>query len=107
MGQVNRSVVVIKAKGAFLEWTNSLPDPLVGHTLTPLHDDCHVYLFPEWDTHAQREEFLFEQELWSWHRDERMFPRNRTLAMFREWFDVEFHSVVMDLVEGPILEEED
>ena len=78
-----------------------------------LHDDCHTYLFPHWDTHEEREEllaevydFLFDQELFGWHRDERAFPRNRTLAMFHEWFDVEFHSVVVDLVDGDIVREE-
>ncbi len=87
MGQLNRSVAVLKAKRPFLDWTKSLPDPLEGHTLEQLHDDCHAYLFPEWQTHAEREEllaeayeFLFEQELWGWHRDDRAFPKNRGAA---------------------------
>ncbi len=114
MGMINRSVVVIKAKLPFLEWTQGLPDPLEGLTLERLHDDSHAYLFPEWDTHAEREELLadvynhlFEHELFGWHRDERAFPKRRTLAMFREWFDVEFHSVVVDLVDGEIWDDDD
>ena len=114
MGPINRSVVVIKPKRPFLEWTQKLPDPLEGLTLERLYDDSHAYLFPEWDTHAQREEllgeaydYLFEWELFGWHRDERAFPKKRTLAMFREWFEVEFHSVVVDLVDGKIKRDED
>lgn len=113
MNHINRSVVVVKPKQPFLDWTQSLPDPLENLTLEQLHNDCHAYLFPHWDTPEDREEllaevvdFLFDLELFGWHRDEREFPPNRTLAMFHEWFDVEFHSVVVDLVEGEIVEEE-
>ncbi len=114
MSHINRSVVVVKARQPFLDWTQSLPDPLENLTLERLHDDCHAYLFPHWDAHEEREEllaevydFLFDQELFGWHRDARAFPRNRTLMGFREWFDVEFHSVVVDLVEGDIVKEEE
>ena len=55
--------MVVKAKEPFLDWTRSLPDPL---------EDLEVF------------DFLSEQELFGWHRDERAFPRNWTLAMFRK-----------------------
>ena len=114
MHQINRTVIVVKAKEPFLKWTQRLPDPLEGLTLDRLHNDCHAYLFPLWDTHEEREallaevyDFLFVQELYGWHRDDREFPRNRTFAMFLEWFDVEFHSIVVDLLDEDILVEED
>ena len=113
MNNINRSVAVIKAKQPFVQWAKSLPDPLENLTLQQLHRDSHAYLFPHWDTPEEREElladvygFLFHQELFGWHRDERAFPRKRTLKMFHEWFDVEFHSVVVDLVDGDVVEED-
>jgi hypothetical protein len=41
-------------------------------------------------------------------QDESTWPTERTYAAFREWFDVEVHSVVIDLVAGePLLDDED
>jgi hypothetical protein len=33
-------------------------------------------------------------------RDEPAWPTDRTYALFRQWFDLEVHSVVLDLVAG-------
>jgi len=114
MYQINRTVIVVQAKEPFLKWTQDLPDPLEGLTLEQLHNDCHAYLFPLWDTYDQLEDLLvdvydiiFERELFSWHRDEREFPENRTFAMFCEWFDVKHHSVVIDLLDEEIVSEDD
>ncbi len=42
---------------------------------------------------------IFLQELVAWDTDAATYPRKRTLAMFRDWFDVEFHSMVLDLMD--------
>lgn len=67
-----------------------------------------------WDMYDQFEELLaevydiiFKRELYSWHRDETAFPENRTFAMFREWFDVEYHTIVIDLLDEEIVAEDD
>jgi hypothetical protein len=49
---------------------------------------------------------IFENELEGWVIDEAMWPKNRDLATFTRWFDVEFHSVIVDLWDQP-LEHED
>ncbi len=49
---------------------------------------------------------LFEMQLDGWHTDESAWPRNRTFAMFREWFSIEFHSVVEDMCDYPIVDDE-
>lgn len=36
-------------------------------------------------------------ELWAWHTDETYWPKKRNLALFREWFDIEIHSEVIDM----------
>lgn len=48
---------------------------------------------------------VFELELEAWYTDESAWPSPRTLAMFREWFKVEFHTLVMDLGDGQIVED--
>jgi hypothetical protein len=39
--------------------------------------------------------------------DETVWPRKRTLALFREWFTVELHSVVEDLCDYKLVDDED
>jgi hypothetical protein len=75
------------------------------------HDDSHAYLLPEFemvdDQVAILAEFydeIFEQELTAWCTDEKTFPAKRTLPMFEEWFDVEFHSTVLDMIDDEGIE---
>jgi hypothetical protein len=43
-------------------------------------------------------EFIFEEELNAWHRLESDWPARRDFATFLAWFEVEYHSMVIDLV---------
>jgi hypothetical protein len=45
---------------------------------------------------------IFEEQLNSWHRDESIWPKRRTLAMFQEWFEAKVIDMVWDLGQGPI-----
>ena len=46
---------------------------------------------------------LLEAMLAGWVTDEELWPKNRTLEMFREWFEVQVSSVVQDLhVDQPL-----
>ena len=47
-------------------------------------------------------EALFENDLQGWYTDESLWPKKRDLKLFREWFDVECHTVVEDTVGVPI-----
>ena len=49
---------------------------------------------------------LFDSILFDWITDESMWPQNRTLKMFRDWFDIEVHSMVWDLASEPLLVED-
>ncbi len=49
---------------------------------------------------------IFEEQLASWWQDETAWPSGRDLKLFDTWFDVEFHSVVLNLVDGPLTYEE-
>ncbi|MFX7792728.1 hypothetical protein ABTK00_20025, partial [Acinetobacter baumannii] len=40
---------------------------------------------------------VFEAELISWGIKEKDWPANRTFEMFRQWFDIEFHSLIFDV----------
>jgi hypothetical protein len=109
---VNRSVMVIRIKEPFREWLMSLPDPFDA-TLDEINDDNSVFLIPEYEDDSQKEKLIkkmykeiFEEHLEDWWIDEKYWPKNRTLTIFKKWFDVEFHSVVIDLLGTDLISEE-
>jgi len=112
MDMINRSILIVKAKQPFQLWLQSLPDP-ADLTLQQINRDNAAYLLPEYDDDGDRGKLLrryfgliFEEQLASWWRDETDWPVKRDLMTFTQWFDVEFHSVVLDLVDKPLLHEE-
>jgi hypothetical protein len=113
MTSINRGLLVVKPKQPFLNWLNSLPDEIEVNEPNQEDldesfqiDDYTAYLVPEFEDDETRqvlEEFyssIFEEELVSWSQEESDWPKNRDLTMFLEWFEVEFHSMVVDLAEG-------
>jgi len=112
MYAVNRSALVIKMKQPYLDWTKSLPDS-DDMTLDRLNRENNIYLIQNYETNAHLEEIvksiyheIFVEELDSWYRDKELWPKKRDYRTFKEWFEVEAHSMVFDMVEGEIGEEE-
>ncbi len=106
---LNRSVITIKAKQPFLDWLRTLPDPKDKITLEEIDFDNTAYLLPEYEMNGQREEILahyfdmvFEDQLKDWSRDSTDWPKKRDFSTFKKWFEVEFHSLVIDLVDLPL-----
>ncbi len=109
MNEVNRGVLVLKAKEPYLDWVNATDDEGVVRTLDEVSQDCTAYLTPEIEDDdelrgllEQIYDLLFELELVGWVQDEAQWPANRDFPTFLEWFDVEFHSMVLDLAEGEL-----
>ena len=50
--------------------------------------------------------WLFEFQLSAWTEDESLWPADRDLKRFREWFRVDIHSVVVDAGDDDIEGEE-
>ena len=106
---VDRSVAVIKPKEPFLNWLNNVPGNDTDLTLDSLRADCTVILLPEFTDPEEgvsriddMVEQLFKMELASWYEDEALWPADRSLKTFWEWFDVEIHSTVLDSVDEDI-----
>jgi hypothetical protein len=109
---LNRCILIVKAKQPFQLWLQSLPDP-TDLTLDEINQDSTAYLLPEYEDDAKRKgilrryfDLIFEEQLAGWWQDETAWPANRNLKMFTAWFDLEFHSVVLDLVDRPLVYEE-
>ena len=102
MKSINRNIVIIKPKEPFLDWLRKLPNPVTEITLEFLRTDCMSFLIPEMGSEdevfalvGKRYKKIFEAELMAWHTIEQDWPKNRTFAKFKDWFDLEFHSEVM------------
>jgi hypothetical protein len=109
MSMINRSILIVKAKQPLLLWLQSLPDP-ADFTLRQVNQDTATYLLPEYESDNERKKLLeryfdliFEEQLSSWWQDKTDWPAKRDMATFIQWFDVEFHSVILDLVDEPLL----
>lgn len=107
---LNRSALIVRPKQPFIDWALQLDDS----GLVPNPDgERTIYLLPEYDDDfdaltvlSEAYDIIFEAELEGWHTHEPDWPRNRTFAMFRNWFDFEFHSIVEDLC-GYVLEDDE
>ena len=72
-----------------------------------------MYLLPEYGYDHEVEnllreaaELIFEKELNAWHTDPKDWPEDLSYQSLLAWFDVTVESVVVDLVDGPVVGEE-
>ena len=78
-----------------------------------VNEDNAAYLLPDLDYGNEEKELLarffdliFEEQLNGWWTEKSDWPVDRDLTTFNKWFDVEFHSVVLDLVDAPLKDDE-
>ena len=110
---VNRYALVVVPKQPFLNWLHSADPTSADITLAEVSDEPSVYLIREWKTDKTAHEHLrlvfgpiFEEELDGWYRDRDTWPARRDFRTFNKWFECHFHSVVIDLSDGPLIREE-
>ncbi len=108
---LNRGVVIVRPKQPYLDWAAGLDDS--GIVPDP-NDEQTIYLIPSFDDEEEAWEILekmhraiFENELYGWHTDETAWPQGRDFAMFKAWFEIELRSVVEDLCDYVIIDEDD
>ena len=107
---LNRAALVVRPRQPFLDWAARLDDS----GLVPnVEGEQTVYLIPQFEDDNDAERVLervfaevFERELCGWHSDEDAWPKKRSLALFRKWFTVELHSVVEDLCDYEVVDDE-
>ncbi len=109
---LNRCVITVKAKQPFFDWLQTLPET-AGMTLEELNEDGIAYLLPELEDDDDLEnvlpqcfDLIFEEELIGWRTDEKTWPPVRDLPTFLSWFDVQLRSIVLDLVDVPLKDDE-
>ena len=103
---INRAAVILMPKEPFRAWiTHDDETGIADSFFEGMQEEPTVYLLPEWEDDEEQGEvlaqcwpLLFESALSGWLVEPSMWPANRTLEMFREWFDVQVMPVVEDLV---------
>ena len=111
---VNRGAVILRYKAPFIKWIKDA-DPSENSseiTMSNPNEDRTVYLITDADAEnvegwiRENHVSLFESELEGWYTDDTLWPKNRDYKTFKEWFEVECHSVIMDTVGGEINDDE-
>ena len=115
---LNRSLVIIRHQQPFLDWLQAAdPNPQSDLTLDQFESDGDAFLIPgEPKVNDQAQAVKWVEKRWKgifkyllndWLSDESLWPQNRSLKMFRQWFTIEYRSMVWDLDEKTPLEIED
>ncbi len=113
MDTISRSAIVIRPAQPFLDWLYRV-DPTSPHLkLEDLPREPTIYLIAECDSQERAIESLgesvreiFEEQLNGWYRAPAMWPAKRDVTTFQSWFEVSFHSVIMDLCDDVLEHEE-
>jgi len=113
LNSVHRNVAIVKLKESFLWWLKAIQHPDADMTAEDLNQCCTALLIPDFgldeDSRAyiySHYQAIFESELEFWHQDEAVFPKQRDLKMFEEWFDIEIYTTVLDTLYGEIVKED-
>ena len=118
--QLNRGLVTIRYKQPYIDWVRIAGDIPMALTLAQANDDGDSFLLPTYEARndpvgdteeaikwvEKRWRMFFEHLLESWILDEAEWPKKRSLKMFREWFDIEYKSIVWDMGTEPLIVEE-
>lgn len=118
--QLNRGLVIIRYKQPYVDWVKMAGDALMEISLQQANDEGDSFLLPTYESQIdpvdgtedaikwveKRWRMFFEHILESWILDETEWPQKRSLKMFREWFDIEYKSIVWDMGTEPLIVEE-
>jgi hypothetical protein len=105
MRVVNRTAVTIIGAEPYVAWTLSRDADFAKGQITVARAKPYgtAYLLPEFDAEEdliewveENFDWIFEFQLAAWTEDTVAWPADRTLKMFKEWFRIDIHSVVVD-----------
>ena|ERR1051326_8520812 len=102
MKDVNRVAIVVRPKEPFFDWLRAV-EPEAPIDGLGSDEPGTVYLakvgeiFDAERVVRRHFQAIFEAELDAWYRDPKTWPRRRSYAMFRKWFEVRLMETVFDL----------
>ncbi len=106
---VDRTAVVLKPTDVFLTWLKSTDADMPDLTLSQIRSNCTVYLVPETEEPEEviayfneRYQGIFETEVAGWEVEKQLWPQEMSLETFWQFFEVEVHDMVLDMVDAEI-----
>ena len=105
MRLLNRTAISIVGARPYIEWTRRTDADLNKGTLTVARAQLYgtAFLLPEFELEEDVQEWVEENAPWlfefllaAWTEDETVWPVNRDLKRFREWFRIDIHNAVVD-----------
>lgn len=115
MSFVNRDALIIYPKQPVFDWANRIFEENEDYGPVDLtrHDSGTVFLIEEQPSPEDFEdwiqanyEFFFMTMLEHWTPEESLWPESVSFPMFQEWFHAVYHSMVLDVEEDPLEQEE-
>jgi hypothetical protein len=115
MRVVNRTSVTVVGAEPYVEWSRSRDADFAKGAVTVARARAYgtAFLLPELEQEEDLLEWIednyawiFEFQLSAWTEDESAWPAERDLKMFRAWFRIDLHSVVVGIGDDDIEGEE-
>jgi hypothetical protein len=115
MRVINRTAVTITGAKLYVDWTLTTDADANKGAITVARARTYgsAFLMPEFELEEDIQEWvednavwIFEFQLGAWTDDESTWPPIRDLKSFREWFNIDIHSVVVDVADDDIEGEE-
>ena len=115
MRVINRTAISITGAVPYVEWTERTDADFNTGALRVARTRLYgtAFLLPEFELEEDVREWveenamwLFEYQLSAWTEDEALWPPDRDLRLFRDWFHVDIHNVVVDVGDDDIEGEE-
>lgn len=112
---INRHLIVLMPKQPVLDWIRRVDPNPPDLTLDQLRLEQNAFLIPD-DLDGQqgaekwgqrRWQMFFESFLAEWYTVESWWPQKRTFKMFKDWFDIQYHSMVWDMAASEPISYED
>ncbi|CAG0940623.1 hypothetical protein BROC_01106 [Candidatus Brocadiaceae bacterium] len=103
---LKRIALVLKPRQPFHNWLLTV-EP--GEDFLDELKDGDVYLLSGYEEISQMQNWLkrnfdsiFTDQLNNWYTDEALWPQNRTMEMFNEWFEYSLCATILDTQKGRI-----
>lgn len=104
MENVKRTALVLKPKQPFKDWMLSVEPK---EDFRDALKEGDVYLLPDYEEIGQMQSWIkrnfdsiFTDQLNNWYTDEALWPQNRTIKMFNEWFEYSLYTTILDAQKG-------
>ncbi len=104
---VNRCAIVLEPTDAYIDWVKKCCEDDINLSVSELNEEGTTYLIPEVDAEPDtwlRRNYapIFEHELSAWCLDIALWPEDRSLKVFKKFFNIRFCSMVLDMGRGAI-----